>query len=130
MAVVILFCHHSSAGAQGASTTGPGPLTYPGRIMQGVDSQTCPSEEQQEIARNKVKTATRRLLRESVVPNLHNLFCDGSTGWRPVAYLMQHVRSLQQRPSAWKEITTPHRVCGRRSSNCEGVTYTTGSDSV
>ena len=37
----------------------------------------------------------------------------------------------QQCPSAWREITTPHRVCGRGSSslgyNCEGVTYTTGS---
>ena len=115
------------AGAQGASTTDSGPLTYPGRVMQGVDNQTCPSEEQQEIARNKVKIATRRLLRESVIPNLHNLFCDGSTGWRPIAYLNMSDPS-QQCPSAWKEIPTPHRVCGRQSGNCEGVTYTTGNE--
>ena len=45
------------AVAQGASTTNSSPLTYPGRVLQGVDNQTCPSEEQQEIARNKIKTA-------------------------------------------------------------------------
>ena len=32
--------------------------------------------------------------------------------------------------SVWEEITTPHRVCGRRSTNasCEGLNYTTGSE--
>ena len=36
----------------------------------------------------------------------------------------------QQCPSVWQEITTPHRVCGRRSttSSCEGLTYSTGSE--
>ena len=36
----------------------------------------------------------------------------------------------QQCPSEWQEITTPHRVCGRRSTarSCEGVSYTTGSE--
>ena len=36
----------------------------------------------------------------------------------------------QQCPFGWKEITTPHRVCGRRSTSpsCEGLTYTTGSE--
>ena len=33
----------------------------------------------------------------------------------------------QQCPSVWREITTPHRVCGRRSSGCNGLTYSTGS---
>ena len=119
------------AVAQGANTTSPGPLTYPGRVMQGVDNQTCPSEEQQEIARNKVKTATRRLLRESVIPNLQGLdfICDGSAGWRLVAYLNMS-DPYQQCPSTWQEITTPHRVCGRQSTtgNCEGLTYSTGSE--
>ena len=36
----------------------------------------------------------------------------------------------QQCPSVWQEITTPHRVCGRRSTSpsCEGLTYSTGSE--
>ena len=36
----------------------------------------------------------------------------------------------QQCPSVWQEITSPHRVCGRRSSigSCEGLNYTTGSE--
>ena len=36
----------------------------------------------------------------------------------------------QQCPSVWQEITTPHRVCGRRSfsGGCEGLNYTTGSE--
>jgi len=36
----------------------------------------------------------------------------------------------QQCPSVWREITTPHRMCGRRSTtrSCEGVNYTTGSE--
>ena len=38
------------------------PLTYPGLVLQSVDNQTCPSEENREIARNEIKTATRRLL--------------------------------------------------------------------
>ena len=115
------------AVAQGANTTLP--LTYPGRVLQRVDNQTCPLEEQQNIARNKVKTATRRLLRESVIPNLQNLFCDGSTGWRLVAYLNMSDPS-QICPFEWQEITSPFRVCGRRSSrgSCEGLTYSTGSE--
>jgi len=115
--------------AQVASTTNSSPLTYPGRVMRGVDNQTCPSEEQQEIARNKVKTATRRLLRESVIPNLHiDFFCDGSTGWRRVAYLNMS-NPTQQCPSVWQEIATPHRVCGKRAGGgCEGLTYSTGSE--
>ena len=73
------------AAAQEANTTDPSPLTYSGRVLQRVDNQTCPSEDQRGIARNKVKTATRRLLRESVIHNLHiDYFCDGSTGWRRV----------------------------------------------
>ena len=116
------------AGAQGADAS-PGPLTYPGRILQSVDNQTCPSEEQLEIARNKVKTATRRLFRESFLPNLQAFLCDGSSGWRRVAYLNMSDPS-QQCPSVWKEITTPHRVCGRTSTSpsCEGLTYTTGGE--
>ena len=66
------------AGAQGANATLP--LTYRGRVLQGIDNQTCPSEDQREIARNKVKTAAKRLLRDSIVPELQVFFCDGSTG--------------------------------------------------
>ena len=113
--------------AQGANTTLP--LNYPGRVLQGDGSQTCPSEEQRDIARNRVKTATGRLLRESFIPDLQAFLCDGSTGWRRVAYLNMSDPS-QQCPSVWQEITTPHRVCGRRSTSasCEGVTYSTGSE--
>ena len=115
------------AVAQGANTTFP--LTHPGRVLQGVDNQTCPSEEQRDIARNKVKTATGRLLRESVIPLLQGYSCGGSSGWRRVAYLNISNPS-QQCPSVWQEITTPHRVCGRRSTSasCEGLTYSTGSE--
>ena len=117
------------AVAQGASTTPP--LTYRGRVLQNADNQTCPSEEHQEIARKEIKTATRRLLRDSIVPDLqsYTFVCGGSTGWKRVVYLNVSDPS-QQCPSAWKEITTPHRVCGRRSTShsCEGLTYSTGSE--
>ena len=58
-------------------------------------------------------SATLSLLRESVVSFLN--MSDPS----------------QQCPSVWQEITTPHRVCGRRSTlspRCEGLNYTTGSE--
>ena len=114
------------AVAQGANAQPP--LTYPGRVLQGVDNQTCPSEEQRDIARNRVKTATGRLLRESFIPLLC-YSCDGSTGWRRVAYLNMS-DPTQHCPSVWQEYTTPHRVCGRRSTSasCEGLDYTTGSE--
>ena len=115
--------------AQEANTTLP--LTYPGQVLQGDGSQICASEEQLEILRNEVENATCSLLDESVVPILQgNTFvCDGSTGWRRVAYLNMS-DSSQQCPSVWQEITTPHRVCGRNSTagSCEGVNYTTGSE--
>ena len=115
--------------AQGANTILP--LTFPGRVLQGVDNQTCPSEEQLEIARNEIKTETHRLLRDSIVPNLQKItfVCGGSTGWKRVAYLNMSDPS-QQCPSVWQEITTPHRVCGRRSTgaSCEGLTYSIGSE--
>ena len=114
------------AVAQGTNTTLP--LTYPGQVLQGDGSQTCPSEEQQEI-RDEVKNATQRLLRESILPLLRGYSCGGSTGWRRVAYLNMSDPS-QQCPSVWREITTPHRTCGRRSlgGSCEGLTYSTGSE--
>ena len=112
------------AVAQGVNLTLP--LTYPGRVLQGDGSQTCPSEAQRGMLRNEVTNAERRLLRESVTPLLH-YSCGGSTGWRRVAYLNMSDPS-QQCPSAWREITSPHRVCGRRSTSgsCDGVNYTTG----
>ena len=115
------------AVAQGANTTLP--LTYPGQVLQGDGSQTCPSEAQRGITRNEVNNATQRLLRESVVPLLQGYSCGGSIGWRRVAYLNMSDPS-QQCPSVWQEITTPHRVCGRRSTSasCEGLTYSTGSE--
>ena len=115
------------AGAQGANTTLP--LTYPGQVLRGDGSQTCPSEAQRGITRNEVKNATQRLLRESVVPLLQTNSTEhpcGGSGWRRVAYLNMSDPS-QQCPSAWQEITTPHRVCGTTSSGCVGITYTTGS---
>ena len=119
--------------AQGDSTTLP--LTYPAQVLQGGGSQTCPSEEQREIARIEVKNATQKLLQESVVPllqaNMTQLPTEhpcGGSGWRRVAYLNMSDPS-QQCPSVWQEITTPHRVCGRfTGASCEGLTYPTGSE--
>ena len=120
--------------AQGANTTLP--LTYPGQVLQGDGTQTCPSEEQREIVKNEVKNATQKLLQESVVPllqaNMTQLPTEhpcGGSGWRRVAYLNMADPS-QQCPSVWQEITTPHRVCGRRSTraSCEGLTYSVGSE--
>ena len=117
------------AVAQGASITSP--LTYRGRILQGVENQTCPSVEHREIARNEIETAARSLLRDSIVPDLqsYTFVCGGSTGWKRVVYLNMS-DPTQQCPSVWQEITTPHRVCGRRSTSasCEGLTYATGSE--
>ena len=116
-----------SAVAQGANTKLP--LAYPGQVLQVVSSQTCPSERQQERVRNEVDSVALRLLRETILPHLQNFSCGGSTGWRRVAYLDMS-DSAQRCPSVWQEITTPHRVCGRRSSSasCEGLTYSSGSE--
>ena len=105
------------------------PLTYPGRVLQDDGSQTCSSETQREMLRNEISNAERRLLQESVIPLLR-YSCGGSAGWRRVAYLNMSDPS-QQCPSVWREITTPHRTCGRRSTvggSCEGLTYSTGSE--
>ena len=62
-------------------------------------------------------------------PTVTGYSCGRSTGWRRVAYLNMSDPS-QQCPSVWQEITTPHRMCGRRSTtgSCEGLNYTTGSE--
>ena len=114
------------AVAQGTNATLP--LTYPGQVLQGDGSQTCPSGAQRGIARNEVRNGTRSLLQESVVPllQLQNISCGGS-GWRRIAYLNMS-DSSQQCPSVWREYTTPHRTCGRRSGGCNGLNYTTGSE--
>ena len=125
-----------STVAQGANITLP--LTYPGQVLQN-GSQTCPSEEQVERVKNEVDNATLSLLQETIVPLLQTqlptrppaeqTFSCGSTGWRRVAYLNMS-DSSQQCPSVWREITTPFRVCARRSlstGSCEGINYTTGS---
>ena len=126
------------AVAQGTNTTLP--LTYSGQVLPGDSSQTCPSEAQERV-RNEVDSEILRLVQESVVPLLQatqtqlptqsptDFSCGGSTGWRRVAYLNMSDPS-QQCPSTWREYTTPHRVCGRRSTapSCDGVTYPTGSE--
>ena len=117
------------AAAQGGNTTLP--LTYPGQVLQGNGSQTCHSEAQRERVRNEVDSEIMRLVQETIVPllQLHNFTCGESTGWRRVVYLNMS-DPYQQCPSAWREITTPHRTCGRGSTSsysCDGVTYTTGS---
>ena len=107
------------------------PLTLPGHVLQGVDSQTCHSEEQERV-RNELDSATLRLLQDSVIPLMQqNFTCSGSTGWRRIAYLNMS-NPFQQCPSVWQEITTPHRVCGKKSNSpvggCVGVNYTTGGE--
>ena len=115
-----------NAGAREVNSTLP--LTYPTQILQGGGIQTCPSDVQRGVTRNEVKNDTRSLLRESVVPLLQLQNSCGGSGWRRVVYLDMSDPS-QQCPSAWREITTPHRTCGRRSGlRCEGVTYTTGTE--
>ena len=123
------------AVAQEANTTLP--LTYPGQVLRGDGSQSCPSQEQRDIVRGEVRSAIRSLLQEAVVPRLQATSqlpnestiehpCGGS-GWRRVAYLNMSDPS-QQCPSVWQEVTSPHRVCGRRSNaagSCEGVTCST-----
>ena len=131
IAVVSFAVLAQPAVAQGANTTLP--LTYPGQVLQGDGSQTCPSGAQRGIARNEVRNDTRSLLRESVVPLLQANSSEhpcGGSGWRRVAYLNMSDPS-QHCPSVWREITTPHRVCGRNSTSgygCAGLTYSTGSE--
>ena len=142
LAVASFAFHVQPAVAQGGNLTLP--IAYSGQVLRGDGSQTCHSEEQREIARNQVDNATLSLLQESVVPLLlaatqppteplteppteHS--CGGS-GWRRVAYLNTSNPS-HQCPSAWREITSPRRVCGRMSptsGSCSGVNYTTGSE--
>ena len=113
------------AASLGINTTHP--VIYRGQVLQGDGSQTCPSEAQRMRARNWVNNAVQRFLQKSVVPQTFS--CGGSTGWRRVANL-DMLDPSQHCPSVWKETTTPHRVCGRRSTtgSCEGVNYTTGSE--
>ena len=71
------------AVAQGDNITLP--ITYTGQVVQGDDSQSCPSVEQKEMVRNEVDNATQTLLRESVVPALQaTISCGGCS-------LPQHV---------------------------------------
>ena len=51
------------AFAQGANTTLP--LTYPGQVLPGGGSQSCPSEEQQEIARSEIKEQSENCYRKT-----------------------------------------------------------------
>ena len=101
------------------------PIVYPARILERDGSQTC-SPGDQEHVRNEIKAESLTLL-QIQLPTDYS--CGGSTGWRRVAYLNMSDPS-QHCPSVWREITTPHRVCGRNSTtgSCDGVTYTTGSE--
>ena len=86
-AVVCLFCIAIAsfavlaqpAVAQGANTTLP--LIYPGQVLQGDGSQTCPFDAQREMLMNEIKNATQYLFRESVVSQLSTQLsysCGGS----------------------------------------------------
>ena len=106
-------------------------------VAKSCKEMTAKAALLRQIEREQVKIAVHRLLQRSAAPQTFsnqtqlpaNYSCGGSTGWRRVAYLNMSDPS-QQCPSVWQEITTPHRVCGRRSTSasCEGLTYSTGSE--
>ena len=119
MGTFLWFVYTAVAGfavlAQPVVTQETNPFTYCGQILQADGSQICHSGGQRERVRNEVDGVVLSLLRETVVPLLQNFSCGGSTGWRHVAYL-DTADTFQQCPSVWRKITTPHRVCGRRST--------------
>ena len=82
------------AVAQEANTTLP--LTHPGQVLQGDNSQICPAEQQRNIVRSEVDNAILSLFRESVFspPTRPG----NEARWRRVAYLNMYDPS-QQCPS-------------------------------
>lgn len=85
-------------------------LSQDAGAIEGSSSNTCPSREVLEQARNNIKAAIRSILSDEL--NGPPCPCGGAGSWQRIAHLNMSDPS-QQCPSSWGLVTTPERACGR-----------------
>ena len=110
------------------------PAVLPQATIAGTASNTCPSADQIEQAKNISRIGIRSALRDTVVPILDfpsQCPCGGRGSWRRIAYLNMSDPS-QLCPSTWRLITTPVRGCGRvvtGTGSCDSTIFPSGGRS-
>ena len=94
--------------------------TIPSVVIEGDGSNSCPSNEVLEAARQTLTNATMNIFSmKTVMPEC------GTGLWTQVVSLDMS-DSAQQCPSPWMEFATPARSCGRPSNSdhgCNGVSF-------
>ena len=110
VALVLVCC---SCVAQGQ---GPLPVKLPQGAIGGGNSESCPSAQVLNQAKNSTKEAIKSIIRDTVVPALNSRSapcpCGGSGPWRRIAHLNMSDPN-QQCPASWTLHTSPVRACGR-----------------
>ena len=124
-----VLCHISATAQQPvlrATTLSP-------RVLRANSSRVCAADPLRATARDDIRSDVRRILSnlstQTTTPPPGSLMlpqcCNDPTGWTQIAFINMTDTSYQC-PSNFREITTPRRVCGRRSTtigSCDGVTF-------
>ena len=119
---------HYSSSLQLNSTL---PTTVPPTVFHGTSPGVCPSAEDASAQINATKQEIRNLLRNVVNPKLDGpppCSCGDPGEWSMIAHLDMEDPS-QQCPSNWRLTTSPVRACGRYTSACDSVSFSSNGRS-
>ena len=98
------------------------------RVLATNATGVCAADHLRAMARNDLRSEIRRIFNSSTQTSSGLMLpqcCNDPTGWTQVAFINM-TNSSYQCPSAFREISTPRRVCGRRSTSsgsCDGVSF-------
>lgn len=119
--IVVILCKQSCTAQQPVSRLSP-------RALAASGSGVCAADHLRVMARDDLRSEIRRIISSSTQTNSSFMLpqcCSDPTGWTQVAFINM-TNSSYQCPSAFREISTPRRVCGRRSTStgsCDGVSF-------
>lgn len=125
--LVGVLCYLCATAQQPATATRLSP-----KVLTANTTGVCAADDLRATARDDIRSEVQRIISNSTTQTstpglMFNLpqCCNDPTGWTQVAFINM-TNSSYQCPSAFREITTPKRVCGRRTTtrgSCDGVTF-------
>ena len=122
--IVIILCNQLCAAQQPNLTVS----RLSPRALAANATGVCAADHLRVMARDDLRSEIRRILNSSTQTNSSFVLpqcCSDPTGWTQVTFINM-TNSSYQCPPAFREISTPKRVCGRRSTStgsCDGVTF-------
>ena len=91
------------------------------KVLEVCDGQSCASEKEKENARNEIHQITNSAISAIVALHIHT--CNGTPGWRCVAFINMTDTSYNC-PTGLNLTSHSKRTCGRSHTTWEGCSST------